>query len=433
MPDLAFARVFCAKILFCSFWVSGTLSAMSKKKAHTTPPSTLKKAQKFSVQTALLCLFGFGLVLQFFQVSSLEKRVESLTPGGSEGSSLGDFFGTEDSEEVKEDDLSTLLFDFVNNLGAYEENKARYEANLAALQTAMSEDFWGSSLLMLQVSQGTYTEEGLEYVFSNGYDNSYPGHPVLTLTLAYDGTLSLDAYGTEVELYDELSVESTVADFKTYLKDDLEVLRARIQSVDTARGALVAFESSSEFQAIVTQKGLKVLPEEEQTESFLTVFQNVESLPVAECRVFKEDARVMCKTVMPEDETEGLVFEDMKAKVLEIFAAVDGRTELQKQVDAQKEMIVQVLADPAFAAALGNANLSVGPAVETDTSIQYPILNAAGETLRLLLLDKATGEVKVSQPDGQETHSLSAEVQLLEFSSKKKLWTSPVSSQRMLS
>ena len=433
MPDLAFARVFCVKILFCSFGVSGTLTPMSKKKAPAVPAQTLKKAQKFPVQTVLLCLFGFGLVLQFFQVSSLEKRVASLTPGGSEESTLGDFFGTEDSEEVKEDDLSTLLFDFVNNLGAYEENKARYEANLAALQAKMGEDFWSSSLLLLREPQGVYTEAGLQYVLVEGSDSFSPAHPVLILTLAYDGTLSLDAYGTEVQLYDEVNVDSTIEDLKSYIKEDLVALRSQIQKVNEVRSAFKAFETSPEFQAIVTEKALIVLPEVEQTESFLYVVQNSEALPVAECHVFKTDARVMCKTLLPEDETEGLVFEEMKPKVLELFEVVDARTELQKQVDAQKEKIVQVLADPAFAAALGNASLSVGAATETDASIQYPILNAKGETLRLLILDKATGEVKVSQPDGQETHSLSAEVQLLEFSSKKKLWTSPVSSQRMLS
>lgn len=436
MPVLAFASVFCVKNLFCSFWVSGTLSPMSKKKAHAPAAPILKKAKKVSVQTALLCVFGFGLLLQFFQLLDLEAKVNSLTPGAEEGSSLSDMFGSND--ETEGDELSTLLFDFVSNLGTYEENKVRYEANLTALQLGMQEDFWSASLLFVRdiegahTSQGSYTEDGLEFIFAETSDSFYPAHPVLTLTLAYDGTLSVDAYGTAVELYDELSVENTLNDLKTTIKDDLDVLRSRIQNVNVARTAFNDFELSADFQAILTQKGLTLIPETEQGEFFLTIFQNAENASVAECRVLKEDASFVCMTLSPEADVKGTSVEAMKTQMLELFTNVDARTALQKKVDEQKAMIAEVLEDPAFKAALGNANLSLGVVSETDASFQYPVLNGAGETLRLLILDKGTGEVKVTLPDGQESQSLSMAVQLLEYSSKKKLWTCPVSSQTML-
>ncbi len=402
-----------------------------KKQIEELEQVVEKKPRKIAVQTALLCVFGFGLLVQFFQISNLEKRVERLTPGAPEESDVGGIFGSDD--EGKEDELSTLLFDFVNNLGTYEENKARYEANLAAVQGKMATDFWTANGLSLREATGTFTEAGLQYVFGEISSSMLPAHPVLILTLGYEGTLSLDAYGTTVDLADAVNVDTTLADVQAYMKDDLAALRTQIQNVDATRSAFVVFEASPEFQTIVTQKGLKVLPEAEQSESYLYGFQNSEAAAVAECRVLKLDASVNCKTLLPEDEVEGAAFEELKPKILEIFGAVDARTELQKKVDSQKDEITRVLSDPAFTAALKNAGLTVGAAVETDASLQYPILNASGAALRLLILDKATGEVKVSQPDGQDTQSLAAAVQLLEFSSKKKLWTSPVSSQRMLS
>lgn len=437
MPDLAFARVFCAKILFCSFLVSGTLSPMSKKKAPGSVTPILKKTKKVSVQTVLLCLFGFGLLLQFFQLFSLEKRVEMLTFGVEEGSSLNDIFGSD--EEVKNDELSTMLFDFVNNLGTYEANKVRYETNLVALQAGMQENFWTASTgLFLRDSvgtdsfKGTYTDEGLEYVFSNIYDSFSPAHPVLILTLAYDGTLSIEAYGTDVKLTDQLSVDSTLVDLKNYFTNDLATLRTRIQTVDMAREAFKVFELSADFQMIVTQKGLKMLPETEQIGSYLYVFQNAEAGPVAECRILKEDASFVCATFLPEADVNGVAVDVMKTQTLELFTNVDARTVLQKKVDEQKALILGVFEDPAFKAALGNANLSLGMATETDASLQYPVLNSAGDTLRILILDKATGEVKVSLPNGQEAQSLSMAIQLLDYSSKKKLWICPVSSRTML-
>ncbi len=405
---------------------------MSPKKTPAPTSTPVKKDKKVPIQTVVLGVLFFGLVLQFFQVMSLQRRVDELSPGAESGSALSDMFG-QGEEEADEEALSTLLFDFVSTLGAYEENKARYESNLTALQASMKENFWMEDGLNLQNPNGTYTEEDLDYIFSEMSDSYYPGHPVFTVSLSYDGTLAVDAYGEELELSDEFSVESSMTEFKAYIKEELTDLRAHIQTVNAARSVLNEFITGAEFQAVLVQKGLKSIPEAEQNGSYLFAFQNSEALPVAECRVLKEDASFVCSTLAPVSEVSGAPFEDVKDEILTLFTELDARTALQKKLDEQKAMINEVLEDPAFQAALGNAHLSLGAAIETETALQYPILNEAGETLRLLILDKATGEVKVSHPDGQETRSLSAEVQLLEFSSKKKLWTSPVSFRTMLS
>lgn len=400
---------------------------MPSKKTSDATSGSESSLRKLSLQPFVFILFGL-LLVQFYQIMNLQKRVDELTPGAEEGSSLSDIFGG-GADESEEDELSTLLFDFVNNLGTYEENKARYEANLTALQAVVQDSYWAEKGLNLSNPDGTFGEENLSYVFKD----ASTGAALLTLVLQYDGTLAVDVFGTAVDLSDDRAVESTRTEVKTYLDDHLEEVRSTVQEVNAQRSALTGFWASPEMQSLVTQKGLKVIPEVEQQQSYMVVIQNADGAPIAECDVMKKDAELVCSTLEPMDEVQTQALADSQTELLALLTAMDARTALQKTLDSQKAQIEAVLADPAFQAALGNAQLSVGPSVETDTSIQYPILNAAGTSLRVLVLDKTTGEVKVTLPDGKDSQSLSAAVQLLEFSSKKKLWTSPVSSRTMLS
>ncbi|QQR55535.1 hypothetical protein IPG41_03200 [Candidatus Peregrinibacteria bacterium] len=400
---------------------------MSAKKTPATPEPSVK-SKKLSLQGGLLTLLILAVVFQFFQISHLEKKLVELSPGAEDSGGLSDFFGGE--EESEEDELGTLLFDFVNNLGVYEENKARYEANLAALQTAVQDAYWNGKGLSLSNPQGTYTEQDLDYIF---LDASVGNVPLLTLSLAYDGKVEVHVYGSEFELSDGQSVDSSIVEVKAHLDTDLDTLRSTVQKVNAQRTALSIFILGQDFQTLVMEKSLKVLPEADQLGSYVIVFQNSEATPIAECEVLKKNAQLVCSTQAPAEELSGASVAEVQEDLLALFTAMDARTALQKKVDEQKAKIAEVLEDPAFKASLKNAGLSVGSATETETAIQYPIVNAGGAVLRLLILDKSTGEVKVSLSDGQDTQGLVTAVQLLEFSSKKKLWTSPVSSRTMLS
>ena len=67
--------------------------------------------------------------------------------------------------------------------------------------------------------------------------------------------------------------------------------------------------------------------------------------------------------------------------------------------------------------------LAFGIVTETDARISWPLINAEGETLRVIFIDKATGEVNVEHPDGQDAQTLSMAVKAFEWMGKKKLST----------
>jgi len=72
---------------------------------------------------------------------------------------------------------------------------------------------------------------------------------------------------------------------------------------------------------------------------------------------------------------------------------------------------------------LSEMELQMGVKSETDTRISYPLLRADGQTLRIIFIDKTTGEVKVEMPDGNESQTLSMAIEAIDLTGKKKLST----------
>ena len=371
---------------------------------------------------------GFGflallVLVQFFQVQVLQSQVNELTPGAEKGGLLDDVFG-EGSELVSEGDAThTLLFDLIANLGVYEANKVRYENNLSFINTAAADAFWTEQGLKLQANESTFDDDGLVYRFLDT-QGSDPNQVLFALRLHYDGTVEVSTFGSELILIDDESAEKSVEDLKTYLTAQLSTLRNTVQTVNTARQSLNAALTTEAIQAQLLQKQVSVLAETEEEERYVTGFSNSEGTILAECRVSKLDARLECASNSPEGEVLGATVEELGLS--DFIARLDSRSVLQKKIDAQKATIAEVFEDPAFQALLGRVGFSLSAERETDTSFEYSILNGSGAVLRILILDKATGNLEVSGSNGQDRQELTSAVQLLEFTSKKKLWTSPV-------
>ena len=372
-----------------------------------------------SVQSILVLVLSVLLLFQMFQLYKFQSRIDFIDQLGVEkGIDLEDMEGEEgDAEEVS---LNALMFDFVSNLGEYEENKARYESNLALVQESMKSGAWADYGLTVENVDGTYAETSLNYSFKD----TTLGVTMGELSLGYDGLLSVSTYNADLVLQDKSSALTTLSDLDAYFQTDLTLVRETVQKVLTARTELSTFLLSEPVQTLLASKGMSVGAETEAEAHYSVLILNSEQTSLAEFRVSKTSAGVAFETLVPaEIVTVTLADALSQEKVLALLESVDARTALQKKLDKTKAELAEIMQDQAFISTLNAVGLSFGPSVETETQIEYPILNAKGEVLRILILDKATGDVNVSLPDGNEVQSLSYATEMLESSSKKKLST----------
>lgn len=336
-----------------------------------------------------------------------------------------DFSSLEDVDLASEDtetDLNTQLFDFVSSLGKYEQNQALYESNLAALKTGLTDPLWAASGLTLVSAEGSALDDRMEYSFT---DASVGGTAVLKIDLGYDGLFSAPLYYREVELTDRSSWDSVFADLKQFVDEDLGELRTAVSTVNAARTSLQTLLDTPEVQDVLKNKAMALSGEQENEESFFYQLRNSQLVALGEFAVYKKDGRMEFTVEEPMDESfDGLTLDGTASGTLldALNNQVDARTDAQKKLDEKKRELASIMNDRAFVATLDKLGLHFGPSTETDTQVQYPLLNAAGETLRVIFIDKATVEVKVMLPSGQEVQTLSMATEELNSSSKKKAW-----------
>jgi len=110
----------------------------------------------------------------------------------------------------------------------------------------------------------------------------------------------------------------------------------------------------------------------------------------------------------------------MVATLVSDLMVYDNRSDLEKTIADLKKSIADLETDNGFQALLKNQglNFSFQP-TETEDSISYNLLNSANEVIRVIYIDKITGELKVRMSDSEVgnllTNDLSAEKKTIEL------------------
>lgn len=310
-----------------------------------------------------------------------------------------------DDDAAEEEDLSSLVFEFVGQLGEYEKNQELYEANLAAFNTFMVDGIW----LENQLAVDGYTVT----------DSTLNGVELLNAQLELDGTFTVSTYNGEMEFEDEQSVDEVIEDLTAFVASDLSELRVLIAQVNEQRVYLRdEFLPSDELQRTLEFHGMTLSDELSDDARFYYELSNSDGTVVASIEVSKLDAAAVL--LIDED--------DYDLNVESLSDHVDARTRLQVLIEENAAELDQLVMDPAFTIALEQAGLVLGEITEDDSGIYYPFVDSEGAVIRIMYLDKATGEVNVKMPvdgDGEQVETLSAAIESLDSYAKKKLWNCP--------
>ncbi|OGJ43018.1 hypothetical protein A2974_02820 [Candidatus Peregrinibacteria bacterium RIFCSPLOWO2_01_FULL_48_20] len=423
---------------------------------------TLKKLQKNKkipkwvtrqrVQGMLILALALLLLFQIGQVSELQEKVEKMDvleetstnvlQEWSEGKDFLTNFGGDlneirkflllptkdydfgDMVEVdlaeEEEDLNTLFFTYVEKLGEYEENQARYDGNLAAFQAALAEGFWTENGLGVN-GAGNFGDEAVDFSFVDA-----SGLELFKVSLGYDGLFAVDTYDGKLDLLDKKSAGKVVTDLKSFVQGDFVALKERIARINANRTFLSGILASAMVQDALTQEALTVGTELESNRYYYQIL-NSDHSPVAELAIFKEDGNMILKLEKPVTGAQDFFdLNGMDAESVLVSAILDGvdsRSDRQIRVEENRAEVENIFNDTAFKAVLGELGLTFGIVTETDARISWPLMNAEGAILRVIFIDKATGEVNATHPDGQDSQTLSMAVKAFEWMGKKKLST----------
>lgn len=336
--------------------------------------------------------------------------------------SFGDLGQEVELSEENEEDLTTSLFTYVEKLGTYEQNQERYEANLGAFQTALTDTYWSGKGLSVN-SAGEAGSEGMVFSFK---DSTLNGVELFSVELGYDGLFSIESLDASWSFDDREVAENTVKELKALVDSDLEEIREQVKALEASRSAATTLISAQAAKDALAQKGITVSTELNSPKEYYYEFKNLDAESLAKLAISKEDGALTLTLVEPVegyDSELSLGADGVEALVDALLNGVDSRSAREKLVEEKEKEMESVFADRAFKAVLQELELQMGVKSETDARISYPILRADGQTLRIIFIDKTTGEVNVETPDGAEAHTLSMAIELIDLTGKKKLST----------
>lgn len=425
----------------------------SKKKNQVKNKLTRQR-----VQVGLLVLLGILIVnqtIQFYRykdelalLSTLDSQNSALIQDLSQSQELLSMFGQDLNDirsflllptkryevgdlnesvllaEEEEEDISTQLFTYVEKLGTYEANQERYEANRTLFTAALAEPYWTERGLLVDVA-GQQGPDALIFSFK---DPSLENTLLFEVELGYDGIFSLSALDEDWVFEDSTSGEQVLKELKAYVDTGLNDLRDQYITLQTMRTEAAALLATPTVQEALAVQGLNVSTELNSSDKYYYEIKDKDARALVRLYIDKQRMEMVLKLLEAQgDYAEEMVLKEDAITVLvdALYNGLDVRTATQKLVDEREQEMESVFADRAFKAVLQELELQMGIKSETELRISYPLLREDGQILRVIYIDKNTGEVNVELPDGAEVQTLSMAIEAIDLTGKKKLSTPP--------
>ncbi len=330
------------------------------------------------------------VVVQFGRLHQMEQRLNALTTPRMESS-------VEVSEIVGESSVSEDLLSFLDAFGAENEVELRANANVEAAKTYFKSVDWAAQNLNLQNAEGAPVENGLS--FDLGTEDTV----LIRLLLDHEGLFSIQTYRDDLEVDEPDSFQSAQMALETHLKS--EDFKADREAATAVKAAEQNFSDqilgNDAVFAALQAKGMKLDYSQEDTDELRLVFTNVELTPILQVSVQKEDAWVRAETLVGEQESLDLQGGEADVQpFLNFLERVDARPKVEQMVGSREEELAALWADSATQSVLNRHGLKVGERGEDLNFFVYPLLNGEGAVVAEILLERATGDVKV-RFDGQ--------------------------------
>lgn len=325
------------------------------------------------------------------------------------------------SDAAAEDELSVEVFSLIEQLAMYEANQELFQANLEKVQAYMEAQFWtDNELRLIETGTGDFTVEAVKH----------PNKKMFSVEMNVDGSFSLEDFrGHSIKLEDSQSFDSLQSVLETEVT---AALPAYIKGMESLTAMRLHWEEiffpSAEFQALLTEREF-------------TLSSPIVDDKGVRYRLENADGRWLVDFILDTQEFLPQIFMNIDVNsgnpVLELnetdqiwsslefaLGEVDTRTKLQVQIDEFRQEMNQMLQDDGFKATLNKTGYKMVGPEEDETHINY-LLKDGEEVLRVIFIDKRSGEIFVGTPgeEGVETLSQANSNLELVLTGKKKRWT----------
>jgi LCP family protein required for cell wall assembly len=351
--------------------------------------------------------FGTDLneVREFLLLPTHDYEATLLTAGGESEEEF--------QQEETSEDVVVEIFNAIEEIGS-EDKRAR---GVAARQEELNTYLNDKATLATIEAQGLFLRNGIDHHLAD-----VSGIVYLTIHITDDGAIEMTTYGGAVTT---LTAEASFEDFKavlqTFLETGLVGEREMLEQAGAAQARVYnLLTTTAGIQEILTSKDLSISPERETTYHFVYDVLRKDGMSLASIVIDKGTATVWIETSddasygwdVPYDQMEGIEpldttdTEPFETAVLPVFEALEGETEIEKEITELQATLEALQQDEGFQALLDQHGLTFTfIPTETDTAWEYSLLRSDGTVLRIFYIDKATGELMIKS-EGAETGSL---------------------------
>ncbi|MFA6528228.1 MAG: LCP family protein [Candidatus Gracilibacteria bacterium] len=382
-----------------------------------------------------LAILGLLLIVNTWQIFSIKNQISDtyeITDKATQATNLIEEFAN-DLNEVR----GVLLLP-EKNYGLNEEevtelaeeqdalisNLAQYLTNLASGKEYTQKQSDLETYFTSDTTKKLLEDNGLTRIENTYKIQNSSGTTIIEISLGTDANYTIATYFEQLELAENTTSELTTT-FEALIAG-LADLQAQITVIENAKNSLraILYESGATYDAM-RAKGISADNEVETDTGFSYDIINQDQSILANIGVDKAFADdVMWYNASTGEKARILISqEDISAKVAEL----DGSTNLQKQITDQKEKIESMMTDAGFLQILADNKLSIAVAREDDAGIYYDIQDETGTIIKTIYIDKKSGKVMVSNPDGTDSAELSAAVMQDDTEAQKKNLNLPTS------
>ncbi|MDP2625071.1 MAG: LCP family protein, partial [Candidatus Peregrinibacteria bacterium] len=314
----------------------------------------------------------------------------------------------EEAEEVAtEVDPVVQIFEAIEKIGADEENRTHYEQVFNDLDAYMN----ASETLSLFSGYGLYLRNGVSYHLADD-----EGTIFVTVSLDSSGDITMTTFSDETYEYGE---DSTFEEFKLDIED---ILANQLQGMkdlvalsrETRSRVYDLLNLNETLQAALAEHSLSVgtereVDDEEGDGYYAYDLQSADGIVLLTIEVAKSDGTITIEEEVFEVGVEASSDEDFVNWVIGFVGELDGRGHLEKTIEELAAAIESLREDEGFQSTLDKYTMTFTfDPVETDTALEYFILNSDGDPVMILYISKETGELMLKEPDAETGSLLSA-------------------------
>jgi len=315
---------------------------------------------------------------------------------------VADASSTDDSENTNR--LEVALFKYVEFVGKNSESSKNIETSKSLLNVLTTAPEIAQALQKngeLKVAPAVETEKEIVVAISGA---KY-GDVFSYVISKEDGKLYLATANGEVEVDSKTADDFKSATISFIEKNVPNILSDAKYLQDKKTSIEVAFKSPT-VTKIMTAKGMKVVGAPVTTTNEISYqILNKSDEPIAKISLDKKSGKINMQDLNNEDVVE----KDAKIpdSIISFFDKLDARTNLQRKADESIDSLKATMRDSGFKSLIKSLGLKFSEKLREDAGrIYFDLYSSDGKRVSSIVVEKATGIVNITQPDGTNSENL---------------------------